>query len=286
MDLIWVSDESTSWSYPGEMEQLRSFVIHGQKAPAVEKEAGPENKSTPCVVLPAGFQEQQEQIRAQQVSLPEEARSATAPALLHLDDIKENYQEVASKTIWNKRMVPSSRLMGLAAVFAGVVLGAFVIKKMVDGFVPEPNDEIAATIISTDPAPARSNDNFKNALSTEIVAAPVVTTRQLPKTKPAALKGQMKVKTNDYKVGLFGGINGLQLTVFNTSPLFVDKIVVGVDYLKPNGAVVQSENVSFSSIRPKASQTISIPGSKRGVKVHYKILNVYSHEYKAPPRQI
>ena len=92
--------------------------------------------------------------------------------------------------------------------------------------------------------------------------------------------------TNNYKVGLFGGINGLQLTVFNTSNQVVDKVIVGLDYLKQNGVVVQSENVSFSSIKPKGAKTIAIPGSNRGVKVRYKILKVSSHDYKADLKQI
>jgi len=78
----------------------------------------------------------------------------------------------------------------------------------------------------------------------------------------------------------------LQLTVFNISPQVVDKVIVALDYLRPNGAVVQSENIEFPSIKPKGAQTISIPGSNRGVKVQYKILKVFAHDYKADLKEI
>jgi hypothetical protein len=121
---------------------------------------------------------------------------------------------------------------------------------------------------------------------TEIV--PVYKTAAVPskKIKKVDLKKQIRLSTNNYKVGLFGGINGLQLTVFNTSPQAVDKVIVAVDYLRPNGAVVQSENVAFSSIKPRGAQTISIPGSNRGVKVRYKILKVFAHDYKTDLKEI
>ena len=105
---------------------------------------------------------------------------------------------------------------------------------------------------------------------TEIV--PVYKNSPAKTTKKVNLKKQLQVSTNNYKVGLFGGINGLQLTVFNTSPQVVDKVIVALDYLRPNGAVVQSENIAFTSIKPKGAQTIAIPGSNRGVKVKYKIV--------------
>jgi len=127
-------------------------------------------------------------------------------------------------------------------------------------------------------------ENLQNALVTEIV--PVYKNSPVKKTKKMKLKKQLQVSTNHYKVGLFGGINGLQLTVFNTSPQVVDKVVVALDYLRPNGAVVQSENIAFTSIKPKGAQTIAIPGSNRGVKVKYKIIRITAHDYKADMKQI
>jgi len=127
-------------------------------------------------------------------------------------------------------------------------------------------------------------ENIKNALVTEIV--PVYKNIPAKTAKKVNIKKQLRVSTNNYKVGLFGGINGLQLTVFNTSTQVVDKVIVALDYLRPNGAVLQSENIAFISIKPRGSQTIAIPGSNRGVKVKYKIVKVSAHDYKADLKQI
>jgi hypothetical protein len=164
------------------------------------------------------------------------------------------------------------------------MVGSFVIKRWVDGYVPE-NEETATVMPVIDRDVVKQQDeSVHNALVTEVV--PVYKSTAAKKEKKASLKSQLKLATNNYKVGLFGGINNLQLTVFNASSQSVDKVIVALDYLKPNGSVVESENVPFTSIKPKATQTVSIPGSNRGVKVRYRILKVYAHDYKEDLKQI
>jgi hypothetical protein len=203
-----------------------------------------------------------------------------------LEELKENYKALGHKNpVWDKKIFATSNAASVAAVFIGVIIGAFVIKKTVDGYVPLSNEEIATAVPIIDREVEKQPDeNIKNALVTEIV--PVYKVTPAKPQKKTNFKKQLRVSVNNYKVGLFGGINGLQLTVFNASPQMVDKIIVAVDYLRPNGAVVQSENVSFSTIKPKGAQTISVPGSDRGVKLRYKILKVYAHDYKTDLKEI
>jgi hypothetical protein len=92
------------------------------------------------------------------------------------------------------------------------------------------------------------------------------------------IRSQVSVKSNNYDVGSFGGIRNLKLTVSNDSKYTLDQVVVELLYLKPRDEFLKSENISFHSIGPNDSKTVSIPKSTRGVKVSYKILRIESKE--------
>ena len=285
-DLIWIEDESMAWKYPEEIEELKSLIMF---------DTAPENVNLPSdksenvfVSLPPNFN-QKKRKEPEGYSLFDV--SQREPVLetkfvQPLEELKENYRvSKEDKPVWNKPILRRSNTASVIAVFAGVVFGALLIKKMVDGSAPGSSEQIvAATPIIDRETERPAGEDYKNALVTEIV--PVYKTSPAKTTKPSNIKKQLKIAASDYKVGLFGGINGLQLTVFNTSVQVVDRVIVAVDYLRPNGVVVQSENVAFSTIKPKGAQTIAIPGSNRGVKVRYKILKVYSHNYKADLKQV
>jgi hypothetical protein len=286
LDLIWIENESTTWKYPDEIEELKSLIkfdIDSQKANRFK------NKNDKIISLPSNFSQKNRQELNHNYSLLPTTYSEPVLKTNYikpLEELKENYRaSKQKKQIWDRKIFASSSAASVAAVFIGVVLGAFVIKKTVDGYVPDATEETAmATPIIDREIEKQPTENFKNALVTEIV--PVYKTAPVKTSKPGDVKKQLKIKTNNYKVGLFGGINGLQLTMFNTSAQVVDKVIVALDYLRPNGAVVQSENVYFTSIKPRGAQTISITGSDRGVKLRYKILKVYAHDYKADLKQV
>jgi hypothetical protein len=234
------------------------------------------------VSLPSNFaQKRKTELSEDYASYPvRESESVLETNYLRpMEEIRENYQATAKKPVWNKSLLPSSQILNLVGVFMGLVIGALLIKTMVEGFDNnEPPQSSEATLISEPPVP--KSQNMQNALVTEILPADS-SGKVLPKIKPIDIRKQVKVKANDYKVGMFGGIDGLQLTAVNNSPHFVDRMMVAVDYLKPNGEVVHTENISFSLIKSKKAQTISIPGSNRGVKVRCRVLTVYSREFKA-----
>lgn len=286
MDLIWIENESTSWSYPEEIDELKNLVKHDLP---LEKSNQQQPKNDKIFVsLPPGFTPKQnvpgiDETWPSNIDVDSVSDTDTVHSTIEL---KENYRTTdVKKPVWNKRIFPSSQAASVAAIFIGVMIGAFVVKKTVDGYVPvATEEEIAATPIIDREVATQPDENVKNALATEIV--PVYKAQPVKAVKKINVKNQLKLSSNNYKVGLFGGINGLQLTVFNLSPQQVDKVIVALDYLKPGGAVVQSENVSFSTIKPKAAQTISVPGSDRGVKVRYKILKVYAHDYKTDFKEI
>lgn len=91
---------------------------------------------------------------------------------------------------------------------------------------------------------------------------------------PAQLASMVSVSNNDYKTGAFGGIKDLQLTVTNDSKYILDKVIVQIQYLKPNEETVKTETVNFKSVPPNGSQTIAVDKSNRGVKIRCKIIKI------------
>lgn len=91
---------------------------------------------------------------------------------------------------------------------------------------------------------------------------------------PAQLASMVSVSNNDYKTGAFGGIKDLQLTVTNDSKYILDRVIVQIQYLKPNEETVKTETVNFKSVPPNGSQTIAVDKSNRGVKIRYKIIKI------------
>jgi hypothetical protein len=288
LDLIWIEDISTAWKYPDEIEELRLLIKYDDDLSPSKQNHHLNKNEKVFVSLPGNFHQRNKyRTEDEYCRLPVNENEPVLETnyAKPLDEIKENYREYKQqKPVWNKKIFSSSHSASVAAIFFGVMLTAFIIKNLVDGYVPDTKEEaVAATPVIDRETEKPVTENFKNALSTEIVP---VYKNVAPKTKPVNIKQQLKLKSNEYKVGLFGGINGLQLTVFNTSPHFVDRVLVALDYLRPNGVVVQSENILFSSIKAKGAQTITIPGSNRGVKVRYKILKVYSHDYQNALKQV
>lgn len=278
LDLIWIEGESTAWKYPEEIEELEHLV---------SKDFVQQERKNVFVSLPPSDEvvvqineEYTETPVADTISCIE--KNEEQP----LSEFRENYRASnQKKPIWSKKIFQFSNEMNVAAVFIGVVLGAIVIKQLVDGVAPTSLEATATAIPIFDREIEKQPDaNIKNAIVKEIV--PVYKKSHSKSSKPANIKKQLKIETNKYKVGLFGGINDLQLTVFNSSTQFVDRVVVALDYLRPNGVVVQSENVSFSAIKPLGAQTITIPASNRGVKVRYKIIKVSAHNFKADTREV
>lgn len=268
LDLVWIEEDSTCWKYPDEIEELKSLINYNAEIISDRNDSLKKKGKS----ISTGF----------------DAIDESAPEINFAKPVKcfeENYRTSSEKqAVWKKRFLLSTEISSIAAVVIGVMIGAFVIKKWVDELVPGTTAEsIATPVFDREPTPV-ANEDFQNALVTEIVPVYKKTNHA---AKHVNIKKQVKLKASDYKVGLFGGINGLQLTVFNTSSSeIVDKALVAVNYLKRGGDVVQSENAVFTFIKPGNAQTISIPGSNRGVKVQYKILKVYSHNYKADLKHV
>ena len=84
----------------------------------------------------------------------------------------------------------------------------------------------------------------------------------------------VQLEANDYHVGLLGGIKNLRMLVFNNSAYLLERVTFELQYLKPNGAVLKTENLILRYIAAKSSKSMAVPRSKRGVKIAYHIKNI------------
>jgi len=99
--------------------------------------------------------------------------------------------------------------------------------------------------------------------------------QNLTETDPASKKKpSLNLSANDYKVGIFGGISDLALTVYNPSSVTAEKATIEVEFLKPNGSVVKSQTLTVENIPAGGSKTLQVPSSNRGVKVRYHLAGI------------
>src|SRR5690606_34041107 len=89
---------------------------------------------------------------------------------------------------------------------------------------------------------------------------------------PSHLAEALKVTSNDYKRVALGGIRDLRLTVTNSSNQPLQRVVVELQYIKPNEETLKTEMVNFRFIGASESSTIRMPETNRGIKVKYKIV--------------
>ena len=81
------------------------------------------------------------------------------------------------------------------------------------------------------------------------------------------------VETNNYGVGLFGGIKDVKIKLSNPSDVTFSYVIVRVNYIKDSGSLYKTEKVYFNNVGPDAVLTRRAPDSERGTKVTCKVLS-------------
>lgn len=290
-DLVWVEGKSTAWDYPTNIEELKGYSNLVSSGNILYDNSLFTSNST---IPPTGEVSTTTENFTHKRGLPNTAE--TFPTLYNEEPeqglkVVPPRDESTSKTEKRKRngffTTYGAWITALFLLLAGTT---WVLKKAFDVFsgkgVYQNAQTSAVTPLKTLPedlSPRKEDDaNIQNALSREIVPVDTSQVKEPIKIKPRLkeLKKYVQVKSNAYKVGIFGGINDLQLTVFNNSPYVLDKVVLQVDYLKPKGESIQTEKYTYFSIPPHGKKTLDIPPTKRGVKVKYRITDAVSHEYK------
>lgn len=258
-DLLWIETESSKWKYAGELIECISLIKH--KCTEAEK---PDDRA-------------QQQIDAQ--PMPSSAFAAVAATgMVHNNEEKDNKYAAPLLSGTIKHLRTSISLLALSL---GVVLAVPVVKNIVE--YNHANGSAALPVIDRQEY-TRPGPDFKKTIVTEIV--PVYMHHPVEEKQKTGATNEQQIKNTTCRVAAFDGINGIQLAVFNTSSDWVDKALVSLDYIQPNGDVLQSENLVFTSIKPHRSQTIDLPDSRPGVRLRCVLLKVYSHKYKPEERHI
>ncbi|HEY1113609.1 MAG TPA: hypothetical protein VGE66_08600 [Chitinophagaceae bacterium] len=267
-DLVWIEGISIAWDYPANISDLKGLASPPVTGLTIPHHAAaglpntaetfptyPSEEADLAIVSPAGPEKSTE--------------TADKPA---------SGSFIRTYGLW---------LAALAVVLAGTT---WLMKEAVDvfsgkRFTKSKITHVAAPLrtLPEGVSPIRDEDaTVQNAISREIVPVDTIEAKEPVKKKPRLkeLKKYLQVESNDYKVGVFGGINDLRLTIVNNSAYELDKVVLQVDYLKPKGETIESEKYTYFSIPAHGKKTLDIPPSKRGVKVKYRVVDAKSREYK------
>jgi len=283
-DLIWVEGSSRSWRFPAEIRELAHLVQASAPAEYLKGKTDVLGK--------------EESLKKVFVSLPQPQKenktfeAITDDALITsfqqpLDALKADYQRHLQKK--EKQFTRTTKALWLAAVVTGLVASTFLLQQIIsNGNENGMNLAGAAVPIRMHPqnGQQQSYASYRNALTTEMV--PVDTVAEKPKEvkKKVPLKKLVTLTASEFRRGVFGGINDLELKVKNSSDQILDKVTIEVAYLKPKGEVIKKENFTLKAVAPKSTKNLVIPPSKRGVDIRYRITNIQSHDAQLDQREL
>lgn len=158
-----------------------------------------------------------------------------------------------------------------------------------------PDDEIASTLqkrnVEVDPSTGERKkvirDNDQDARQNE------VTDNNLPRpgkknnsersfieADRRNIRDFVSVRSNSYIRGPFGGIRGLELTVYNKSGFMLDEVSVELQIMKPSEQPLRTDIITFKNIAANGAVTVRVPDSQRGIRVDYRITNVASKQWE------
>jgi hypothetical protein len=143
--------------------------------------------------------------------------------------------------------------------------------------------------INVVPPPPATNNNKSIALpasntSTQpVVATPaVIETREKPINPEVIEKArkniyeQVRAEPSAYKVGVFGGVSDLDITLVNTSLYALDQVAVEVKYYGMEKKLVKSQTIIFNNVPPGKRRTLEVPKTNRGITIECAIVSINS----------
>ncbi|HPZ88571.1 MAG TPA: hypothetical protein PLQ32_10730 [Flavihumibacter sp.] len=253
-DLIWVDGRSAAWKYPSEYEELKAH------APAVTDDFYQQFHApvatTPKAVEPIRKNgENKTHKKAVSIILPESpAFSAVIAQTVAMAPVAEKLHIDWPKP-HRKSMKPY--------IGGGLVLLALV------GGIYFFSSYYAHTSAATD-STANTNNIVTYTANTPAANNMIV----VSPLEFAVLKKDLTLRTNDYGDSFFGGINDLQLTIANKGTTVLRDIIVQVDYLAKDKAILDVETIHFGYLQAGASQTADAPASDKAVAVQTRIISV------------
>jgi hypothetical protein len=90
----------------------------------------------------------------------------------------------------------------------------------------------------------------------------------------------VSIRNNNYIRGAFGGIRGLELTVYNRSAFLLDEVSVELQIMKPSEQPLRTDVITVRNIAPNGAVVIKVPDSQRGIRADYRITNIESRQWQ------
>ena len=155
-----------------------------------------------------------------------------------------------------------------------------------------PNHQQRPSVIKKDnivvpPPPAQNNKSIalpaSNTSSQPIEATPaVIETREKPINPEVIEKArkniyeQVRAEASAYKVGVFGGVSDLDITLVNTSLYTLDQVAVEVKYYGMEKKLVKTQTIIFNNVPPGKRRTLEVPKTSRGITIDCTVTSINS----------
>jgi len=143
--------------------------------------------------------------------------------------------------------------------------------------------------INVVPPPPATNNNksiavpASNTSTQPVEATPaVIETREKPINPEVIEKArkniyeQVRAEPSAYKVGVFGGVSDLDITLVNTSLYALDQVAVEVKYFGMEKKLVKSQTIIFNNVPPGKRRTLEVPKTNRGITIECAIVSINS----------
>lgn len=91
-----------------------------------------------------------------------------------------------------------------------------------------------------------------------------------------SLSSKVDLTLNKYRVGMFGGIDDIKVSVQNHSDYPLDLVVVELQYIQNNQKLFRTETLRFKDVGAGNSQVLPAPKSSKGIKLKARISYITS----------
>lgn len=137
------------------------------------------------------------------------------------------------------------------------------------------------------PPPGQNNKSIalpaSNTSPQQVEATPaVMETREKPINPEVIEKArkniyeQVRAEASAYKVGVFGGVSDLDVTIVNTSLYTLDQVAVEVKYYGMEKKLVKTQTIIFNNVPPGKRRTLEVPKTNRGQTIECSVISINS----------
>lgn len=304
-DLVWVDGKSAAWRYPSELPEFKEvaprveedFYEQFHRRPAEKKET---------TVHSSDITEKAETIAAPVVS--ELVAQASTPAVSSPNDQRKKVAVILPESAAPLKQEPVLRVVKKEAASPAQEAPELIKKTpapepVIDQLqVPPPKQAkkkislkpyywaaglfvLAATtlMLSLFTADNRSagieaNSNALPLIQTggaiDDISDPGPSLPENPALEFAALKRFLTVRPDQIKVGMFGGIKGLQLVIKNNHSQPIADIQIAVDFLEKDQSLHHTEIVEVAKMEAGSTQSIRVQANGKGRAVQTRIIGI------------